>query len=160
MKKLSNTKFHNFSGYTTFILWVSPYENIYKIWIFKFKKFKHIFKHSFSFATWFQMKRVLNNKVHNFSRCTTFIYNVSPFGMSFQKFNFSNLKNSYSFSLMKVIKIRNDSLRSFIYLQYRQLFILVIWTSSIVVVIMSTTTIHLSYSFMKLYKRYSFCEKN
>ena len=53
MKKLSITKLHNFSRFTTFVLVISPFEDILKIQISNFRNSKLVFpyKHNYDVHT-------------------------------------------------------------------------------------------------------------
>jgi hypothetical protein len=71
-KKLSYTKFHNFSRSTTFVLGVSPSEVVYKIQISNLRNSNIVFM-----GNWLQ-KKLSYTKFHNFSRSMTFVLGVSP----------------------------------------------------------------------------------
>jgi hypothetical protein len=77
IKKLSNTKFHNFLRYTTFILRVYPFEvaNKFKFYIWDHQNLNT----KFFVDNIIDIQKLLRTMFHNLSRYTTIIYNVSLF---------------------------------------------------------------------------------
>jgi hypothetical protein len=73
IKKLSTTKFHNFSRSINFISVVSPSEVIYKIWISNLRNSNVVLHYKM-----ISNKKLSTTKFHNFSRSTTLIFIVSP----------------------------------------------------------------------------------
>jgi hypothetical protein len=84
MKKLSTTKFYNFSRSTTLVLAISPSEVVWRIWILNLRKLKH----NFPLIDYLKWKK--NHQLQ--ISCTTFLdlqlcFARSP-SRSFEKFKF------------------------------------------------------------------------
>jgi hypothetical protein len=93
---LSTTKFYNFLRSTTFVLLISPSEDILKIQILNLRNSNKVFHEKMT-----SNKKVVNYKLYKFSRSTTFIFVVS-LSEDILKIQISNLRNSNKVFLEKI----------------------------------------------------------
>ena len=102
MEKLSTKKFHNFSRSTTFILIVSPFEVIWKIYISNLRNSNVVFLDKM-----ISNKKLSTIKFYNFSTSTTFIL---AFGHLFIWHSGSNIvhKITYLWNYKRDVNFMNN----------------------------------------------------